>query len=188
MFDLDETLIHCNENPDNKSDVKLNIILQTGDCFEAGINIRPYALTLLENLYKKYELILFTASHSSYANVVLDYLDPDKKLFQHRLFREHCYHTEVGMYVKDLRIINRRPEDMVLIDNAAYSYAFQLDNGIPILSYYEGQDFELKALEKYIERLHDVPDIRMVNRQTFKLHHYTKFDNPEDLIEQLYMN
>ena len=50
------------------------------------------------------------------------------------------------MYVKDLRIINRRLSDMVLIDNAAYSYAFQLDNGIPILSYYEGQDFELKAL------------------------------------------
>jgi CTD small phosphatase-like protein 2 len=40
------------------------------------------------------------------------------------------------MYVKDLRIINRRPEDIVLVDNAAYSYAFQLDNGIPILSYY----------------------------------------------------
>jgi CTD small phosphatase-like protein 2 len=30
------------------------------------------------------------------------------------------------MYVKDLRIINRDLNDLVLIDNAAYSYAFQL--------------------------------------------------------------
>jgi CTD small phosphatase-like protein 2 len=38
-------------------------------------------------------------------------------------------------------------DSMVLVDNAAYSYATQLDNGIPILPYYHGKaDFELKAL------------------------------------------
>ena len=51
------------------------------------------------------------------------------------------------MYVKDLRIMNRNMSDTILIDNAAYSYAFQVDNGIPIIPYYEGKtDFELKAL------------------------------------------
>ena len=40
------------------------------------------------------------------------------------------------MYIKDLRVINRKENEMVLIDNAAYSYAFQLDNGIPIIPYY----------------------------------------------------
>ncbi len=40
---------------------------------------------------------------------------------------------------------------MVLVDNAAYSYAFQVDNGIPILPYYEGKhDYELRALQNYI--------------------------------------
>lgn len=28
---------------------------------------------------------------------------------------------------------------MILVDNAAYSYAFQIDNGIPIIPYYEGK-------------------------------------------------
>ena len=42
------------------------------------------------------------------------------------------------MYVKDLRVINRDLKDILLVDNAAYSYAFQLDNGIPILPYYQG--------------------------------------------------
>jgi len=30
------------------------------------------------------------------------------------------------MYIKDLRIIDRELKDMVLVDNAAYSYAYQL--------------------------------------------------------------
>lgn len=53
--------------------------------------------------------------------------------------------------MKDLRIINRDLAQTVLIDNAAYSYAFQVDNGIPIIPYYEGKiDFELKALQGYL--------------------------------------
>lgn len=39
---------------------------------------------------------------------------------------------------------------MVLVDNSAYSFAFQLDNGIPILPFYYGADFEFVALEKYL--------------------------------------
>lgn len=55
------------------------------------------------------------------------------------------------MHVKDLRVINRKETDLVLIDNAAYSYAFQLENGIPIIPYYEGKnDYELKALQVYL--------------------------------------
>lgn len=51
------------------------------------------------------------------------------------------------MYCKDLRVIDRNLCDMVLVDNAAYSYAAQPENGIPILPYYHGRtDFELKAL------------------------------------------
>lgn len=50
---------------------------------------------------------------------------------------------------------------MVLIDNAAYSYAFQLDNGIPIIPYYEGKyDYELKALESYLNSLLLSKDMR----------------------------
>ena len=83
--------------------------------------------------------------------MVLDHLDPENKLIQHRLYREHCHVTPEGMHVKDLRVINRDLSELVLIDNAAYSYAYQMDNGIPIIPYYEGKnDFELKALQVYL--------------------------------------
>lgn len=49
--------------------------------------------------------MVFTASHSCYANVVLDYLDPNHKYIQYRLFRENCIQTEEGVYIKDLRVI-----------------------------------------------------------------------------------
>lgn len=177
MFDLDETLIHCNENTDIPHDVKLQITFPTGEIVEAGINIRPHAIDVLRNLSKNFEVIVFTASHSCYANVVLDHLDPHGEYIQHRLYREHCYATAEGMYVKDLRVLNRNLSDMVLVDNAAYSYAFQLDNGIPIIPYYEGRnDFELKALQTYLESMLWAKDVREHNRNTFKLGKYREYE------------
>jgi CTD small phosphatase-like protein 2 len=54
------------------------------------------------------------------------------------------------MYIKNLSRLNRNLSEIVLVDNAAYSYALQLANGIPILPYYDGKDYELSALESYL--------------------------------------
>ena len=51
--------------------VKVNFNIQ------AGVNIRPYVKECLIEANKHFEVIVFTASHSCYANVVLDYLDPN---------------------------------------------------------------------------------------------------------------
>lgn len=57
---------------------------------------------------------------------------------------------------------------VVLIDNAAYSYCFQLANGIPIIPYYEGShDYEMRALKEYLLSL--TGDVRKINSATFKL-------------------
>ena len=121
--------------------------------------------------------------------MVLDYLDPEKRYIHHRLFREHCYATPEGMHIKDLRVLNREMSDMVLVDNAAYSYLHQLDNGIPIIPYYKGaDDYELKALESYVDSMLLVKDMRLVNRRTFKLQEYRNyFHNLEKLVEDLYL-
>lgn len=84
--------------------------------------------------------MIFTASHSCYANEILDYLDPKNQLIHHRLYREHCFISNEGYYIKDLRILGRPLKDILLIDNAAYSYAFQLDNGVPIIPYFKGKN------------------------------------------------
>ena len=50
VFDLDETLIHCNENQNLRADVYLPITFPSGDTAQAGINIRPYAKWILQEL------------------------------------------------------------------------------------------------------------------------------------------
>ena len=76
---------------------------------------------------------------------------------------------------------------MVLIDNAAYSYAYQMLNGIPIFPYYEGKnDYELYALQKYIETLRFSTDVRENNKKLFKLNRYTEFTQLDSLVQNLY--
>jgi len=152
IFDLDETLIHCFENQECNADIKLTITIDNNS-FRIGFNIRPYTISFLKKMKKRWEIIVFTASHQAYADCILDEIDPDRTLFDHRLYRQHCKEITSDLYIKNLSRLNRNLSETVLIDNAAYSYAMHLDNGIPILPYYEGKDFELAALETYLQKL-----------------------------------
>lgn len=77
--------------------------------------------------------------------------------------------------MKDLRYLNRDLKNVLLVDNAAYSYSFQLDNGVPILPFYEGKDFELNELERYLDKVSEVDDVRVMNREYFRLREYQGF-------------
>ena len=102
--------------------------------------------------------MVFTASHACYAKAVVDYLDPEGKYISEWYSREDCLRTE-GFYVKDLRIVDRKLSNILLIDNvhfilieAAYSYCMQLDNGVPIVPFYDNKaDLELKNLVPYLK-------------------------------------
>jgi len=187
IFDLDETLIHCNESTDIPSDVVLPIKFPHGEIIEAGINIRPYAVEILKEISQHFEVIIFTASHACYANVVLDYLDPQNQYIHHRLFRDNCVVTDEGIYIKDLRILgNRNLQDIVLVDNAAYSFGYQIENGIPIIPYYDNkEDEELKHLIPYLKSLAPVRDVRDVNKQAFRMQQYTNHDTLEKVLNKV---
>ncbi|OMJ88039.1 hypothetical protein SteCoe_10110 [Stentor coeruleus] len=171
IFDLDETLVHCCEDiTTSNPTVILPVVFPTGETVQAGINIRPYALECLREVNKEFEVFVFTASHPCYANVVLDYLDPNRELIHQRFFRDSCINMG-GVFIKDLRIFaNRNLKDLIIVDNAAYSFAYQLDNGIPIVSWHDDpHDKELYNLMDYVKALAAVEDIRDVNEQTFHM-------------------
>ncbi|CAD8062882.1 unnamed protein product [Paramecium sonneborni] len=187
VFDLDETLIHCQESNDDPSDIVLTIKFPTGETVEAGINIRPYCKEMLQLLSSKYEIIVFTASHECYAQKVLNYLDPDQKFIHHRFFRDSCVIIQDGLHIKDLRVIgNRNLRDMVLIDNASYSFCFQLDNGIPIIPFYDNAlDKELLYLTIYLMDLMQDQDIPQKNSNNFKISLYQQDITYESLLTKL---
>jgi CTD small phosphatase-like protein 2 len=171
IFDMDETLVHCSDEiSPNLTDISLPITFPSGQIAHAGVNIRPYARECLRAANQDFEVIVFTASNKWYADVILDYLDPQHTVIHHRLYRDSCVMTG-GVLVKDLRIFaNRNLEDLVIVDNMVYNFAFQLDNGIPIRSWKEDEaDRELVLLCDYMKKLAAVPDVRELNAQTFRL-------------------
>ena len=78
VLDLDETLVHCFEELDEKHDIEIPITFPGGHSMVAPVNIRPHAKEILQDLAKDFELMVFTASHEAYANAVINYLDPKK--------------------------------------------------------------------------------------------------------------
>ena len=86
---------------------------------------RPGVDEFLKRLHKHYELIIYTASLSKYADPLLDWLDP-KNYCAYRLFREHCTYYN-GIFVKDLSRIGRPLKDSMIIDNSPTSYLFHPD-------------------------------------------------------------
>ncbi|CAD8045533.1 unnamed protein product [Paramecium sonneborni] len=187
VFDLDETLIHCNENQNIKSEVCIPITFPSGDTVQAGINIRPWAKQILSLLSEVCEVVVFTASHQCYASQVIQYLD-HKKILSAQLFRESCIVTNDGVHIKDLRVLGRDMKDIVLIDNAAYSFGYHIENGIPIIPYYDNKDDkELKLLYDFlISDVLSAYDCRKVLQETFKLREFQNFSSPKAAIEKLY--
>lgn len=180
VFDLDETLVHCVDELNGEPDVKLDVIFPTGETIQAGVKIRPFAKECLAEAAKAFEVIVFTASHKCYADAVLDYLDPDKSLIHYRLYRENCLVMK-NIHIKDLRILrSRKLKDVVIVDNAAYSFAYQMDNGIPIISWHDDPcDRELFNLIEYLKVLAKAKDVRDVNRDVFRMNSFY-----EDYIEE----
>jgi CTD small phosphatase-like protein 2 len=51
---------------------------------------------------------------------------------------------------------------MVIVDNYVYSFAYQLDNGIPIVPFLgDMNDKELVKIVKYLKDIHLEPDMRI---------------------------
>lgn len=69
---------------------------------------------------------------------------------------------EPGVYVKDLAVIGDRDiKDMVIVDNSIISFAFNLNNGIPIKAFLgESNDDELLYMVTYLEEVYSKPKIQ----------------------------
>lgn len=88
------------------------------------------------------------------------------------------------MYVKDLRIIdNVDLKDMILVDNAVWSFGDQLSNGIPIIPFkFDKTDEEFIYLKNFLRDIHECVDLREPLKAAFSLENPSQFKF-EDFIE-----
>ena len=181
LFDLDETLVHCTGDINLKAEPYqhcINVVLPGNIETKVGINIRPFWKKTLNLIKKYYHIVVFTASHQAYADAVLDFMDPTKKYFNYRLYRNNCSLVDINnvkFYVKDLDIFNEFYDlkDIIIVDNSVLSFIYHLENGIPIVPYYnEDKDGSLYVVGLYLIHIYKEYDLREANKKYINLNSF----------------
>ena len=164
VLDLDETLVHSigtipsdsNDIPQSDFTIK---VPQINSSHDVHVMVRPHVEEFLERMSKRFELVIFTASISKYANPLLNIVDK-MGYVPFRLFREHCTLINTA-FVKDLSLLGRDFKDIIILDNNPTAYSLNHYNGFPIKSWFDDKnDDELLKICPILEFLSYVPDVR----------------------------
>ncbi|ORZ24220.1 HAD-like domain-containing protein [Absidia repens] len=157
VLDLDETLVHSSFKVTPQADFVVPVEID-GSYHNVFVLKRPGVDAFMKRMGELYEIVIFTASLSKYADPVLDTFDIHRTV-QHRLFRESCFHYK-GTYVKDLSQLGRQLNQVIILDNSPASYIFHTANACPVSSWYnDPHDSELLDLIPFLEDLAFVDDI-----------------------------
>lgn len=157
MIDLDETLIHAEPaQPDASYDHTFE--LTRG---KIGLRLRPYIFDFLEQIYQRFELVLYTASGEVYAMKIKQLIDPDGKYFAAILHRQHCVFFKSAHLKSIDAIANRDRNDIFVIDNSLYAFPFDHAHKILIRPYTDDvNDCELLKVLVFIrENLMDASKV-----------------------------
>ncbi|KAJ2909266.1 hypothetical protein GGI21_002055 [Coemansia aciculifera] len=174
VLDLDETLVHSSFREVEHPDYVVPVVLE-GQEHNVYVLKRPGVDEFMRIMGQYYEIVVFTASLSMYADPVLDLLDKSK-VVHHRLFRESC-NLYNGNYVKDLSRLGRDVSQSIIIDNSPASYAFHINNAIGISTWLnDPMDTELRDLIPFLIDLTGVDDVSAVLSLT---HGHTPFAHHE---------
>ncbi|XP_055961727.1 uncharacterized protein LOC126680259 isoform X1 [Mercurialis annua] len=166
VLDLDETLVHSTLEHCDDADFTFTVFFNMKE-HTVYVKQRPHLHRFLERVADMFEVVIFTASQSIYAAQLLDILDPDKKLISHRVYRESCIFAD-GSYTKDLTVLGVDLAKVAIIDNSPQVFRLQINNGIPIKSWFDDQsDCALISLLPFLETLVDADDVRPIIAKRF---------------------
>ncbi|KAJ9473387.1 hypothetical protein DIPPA_28159 [Diplonema papillatum] len=96
VLDLDETLVYARDGP---------------------IQCRPGYKELMRVLASSAETVVWTAGERSYAKEVLRQLDSGVGAIRHCIYRHHLWFDGQVGQVKDLRLLGRDPDKVLLVEN-----------------------------------------------------------------------
>jgi len=118
VLDLDETLVFSRDGP---------------------LMARAYAKHFLQTLQKYFEVVVWTAGDRSYARAVINEINIDN-IIEHVVYRHKIWYN-VKDYTKDLRLLGRDLDYLLIIENTPDCMRVNPENGI-LVQDYEGDDEE----------------------------------------------
>lgn len=157
VLDLDETLVHSSFRKVPSADIIVHVEIE--DLVNPVYVLkRPGVDEFLRQVGQLFEVVVFTASLSKYANPLLDQLDREG-IIHSRLFREHCT-FDMGAYKKDLSRLGRDISQVIIIDNSPVCYEMQPQNAIGVRSWFEDSaDKELLSLLPWLHKVAGEKDV-----------------------------
>lgn len=165
-LDLDETLVHSSLEHCDDADFTFRVLFDFKE-HTVYVKQRPYLKEFLERVSEMFQIVVFTASQSIYAKQLLDILDPDGKIISRRAYRESCVFAD-GSYTKDLTVLGVDLAKVVIIDNCPQVFRLQVNNGIPIKSWFsDPSDCALISLLPFLETLANAEDVRPIIAKKF---------------------
>ena len=182
VLDLDETLVHSQFFEFSiPSDITIKIEIEK-EIYDIHVLVRPGVEKFIKTMKDYYEIIIFTASISKYADILMNIIDPNNYC-PYRLFREHCSFIN-NNYVKDLKKLGRNLKDTIIVDNSPLSYSFHPNNGLPILSWFDDyRDNELENITPILIFLSSVDDVREYIPKIVK-NNFISYIDAENLMRQ----
>lgn len=167
VLDLDHTLIyarHTKIKHDVDESLRTHFIPTQSALNSDGIFVieRPGLLTFLRELNTFCQVMLFTASLQEYALPILGAIDPDGIFFSKAFFREDTTTNIFYRFVKDLTLVGRPLERVVILDDEPGAYSMQPHNGIFAPKFWgnPSDDLLLSCVLPLIRKLSALEDVR----------------------------
>jgi len=161
ILDLDETLVHSTIQLVHHHHFTVEVEIDAMPCTFYVIK-RPHVDAFLKKVAEWYDVVIFTASMSQYAEPLIDQLDT-KGLVKGRLYRESCLNKD-GNFIKDLSLIKQDLASTIIIDNSPIAYSHNKENAVPIDNWMgdNPRDESLLNLLPFLNALRYTSDVRSI--------------------------
>jgi RNA polymerase II subunit A small phosphatase-like protein len=173
ILDLDETLVYATN--------ELNAIERPCDfsVFDYAVWKRPYLSLFLMRLFEWFDVAVWTASDTRYAQAIVPHVFPEPEQLQFVWARTRCtqrFNREQNAFywIKNLnkvkRVLRRPLSQMVMIDDSAEKLERHYGNLLTVTPFFgDAHDTELRDLVPYLAQLRSAENIRSIEKRNWRI-------------------
>lgn len=172
ILDLDETLVYAAD--------EAQAIEQACDftVFDYAVWKRPHLASFLMQLFEWFDVGIWTASDTRYAQAIVSHILPDPEQLQFLWARNRCtqrFDREHNSFywIKNLNKVKwvlRRPlSQMLMIDDSPEKLERHYGNLLMVTPYFgDAYDTELRQLVPYLAQLRSVENLRSLEKRNWR--------------------